>query len=717
MSNKQIVQNELEKEGAFSKKINKYAMYMANSLDEEVPLSMRLNISNYTLASYVSHFHTKIVLDDSFIPTNFIGFTLAKSGAAKTSSVNKLERALGKGYDLIERTRQKKEEDRAKRVAEAHDEENYLKYMKPLKPLFNSISTEAGMIKKLNEFSEEGLGLPSLFVDEVGTELQCNPDIVPNIKLVSELFDAGNKKSRALASEDLERAEVKGMGMCAMFIGSEHNVLLDESIMKKFSDEFVTKLARRCWFDFPEFNYIEAEKNNIDDILSGADDSKDFQVANILEIRDMSENIAENLLDNDINNVMIDVDAERLYKIYKFHCKYKSEESTEEASILEQLHRHWKILKLAGVYAVCDCRNSISKQDLIEAISFAEMISGSLDKFIELSKREHYEILIDNLREQDSLTTHELKKKEIITGRSNPDNQIANLIELGNSKLGKEGMLRYEEGRVRLELFTKAEHGASHKKVTGTKEERAWQCKDKYIYKKTDFNNLSILLSNDTSYCAFEYSDGVRSNDNICSGATFVVLDIDDSDISYTEAHDILSDYTHHIAKTSDDSNPYKFRALIELDVEINLDARLWKNFMAKVGEHLGLELDLLPKSQQYYGFKGREVLSNTAEPLEASEIVKTIDMLPKEVKKLQPAKRGEVYDDRFNVFNYAYEVEGDTGATAMYRAFKHAHDLGFTKDQVIGLLMDICEYRGTDFDVIMKRTGMLNQIRRAYEI
>ena len=87
--------------------------------------------------------------------------------------------------------------------------------------------------------------------------------------------------------------------------------------------------------------------------------------------------------------------------------------------------------------------------------------------------------------------------------------------------------------------------------------------------------------------------------------------------------------------------------------------------------------------------------------------------------------KRGKKFDQnfktydiyRFDVFKYAYECTGDTGASYMYRAFRHARDLGFTQEQVISLVEDICEYRGTDFDAIMKRTGMLNQINRSYQL
>lgn len=43
--------------------------------------------------------------------------------------------------------------------------------------------------------------------------------------------------------------------------------------------------------------------------------------------------------------------------------------------------------------------------------------------------------------------------------------------------------------------------------------------------------------------------------------------------------------------------------------------------------------------------------------------------------------------------------------------------DLGMSKEQVIDLLKDICEYRGTEFEYIMKRTGMMNQILKEYRI
>jgi hypothetical protein len=184
----------------------------------------------------------------------------------------------------------------------------------------------------------------------------------------------------------------------------------------------------------------------------------------------------------------------------------------------------------------------------------------------------------------------------------------------------------------------------------------------------------------------------------------------------YDEVHNAYQDFKHHVAKTSQNDNPYKFRMIMELDIEVNLEPRLWKNFMSKVGEFLGMNIDLLAQSQIYYGFDNREVLSQLeGEALPASELIKDIDVSVKEVVKLNPKERNKLVDDRFNEFNYAYEAKGNTRAVYLFRVFKHCADAGLAKNQTLSILEDIVEYHSGDFDYVMKRTGLLNQINRSY--
>ena len=274
MTKLEISKLEVDKVNLFDGHLNLHAKTMVNVLGEDLPFSMALAIANYTMSSYIGHFHFMIEIEkENLVPPNMLAFVLAKSGARKTSSMLTLEKTLKKGYTIINSFRIAKEQ----RLAELHDTNP-----RPIAPLANALATEEGMIQRLNDFKKEGIGLPALFVDEISTELATSADIIPNIKLVSQLFDAGDMKSKPLKDREKQSEEVVGMGMTALFMGSEHGLLEDDAILKKFDDEFISKLARRCYFIFPEF--IELD-----------DDFLDAEA--LLELMDEQETASRNLSD------------------------------------------------------------------------------------------------------------------------------------------------------------------------------------------------------------------------------------------------------------------------------------------------------------------------------------------------------------------------------------------------------------------------------------
>ena len=81
---------------------------------------------------------------------------------------------------------------------------------------------------------------------------------------------------------------------------------------------------------------------------------------------------------------------------------------------------------------------------------------------------------------------------------------------------------------------------------------------------QTTFPDLANLLSGDYAYSPFTFRNGIRGKDNILGGTKWLVYDLDNSTIPAAEAHFLLSDINHHIALSSDASNDYKFRVLIE---------------------------------------------------------------------------------------------------------------------------------------------------------
>ncbi len=703
----ELAKNELDKLNVFNEYKNRTMTNMTTILGKEVPEHMAQTIANFTMASFVGHFHFKIELSPTnLIPMNMISFILAKSGAKKTSSVTKLEKVIGPGLDAINITRARKMDDYCRR----HDIP-----MKTLNPLNNALATEAGMIKRLNDFKEEGIGLPSMFVDEIATELAVNIDMVPNIKLVAQLFDEGSMKSKPLKDSENQSQEVVGMGMNALFIGSEYGILEDNSILEKFNMEFISKLSRRCFFVYPEFKETITNANTIDELLDEIEETKKSSAEIEAKVGGTCQAIAKALKDSDINLRKLDEETSRLYEIYKIYCEELAKEITSEQINLEQQHRHWKALKLAGVYSIFNLHGVIKKQDLLEAIYIAELGANNLERFLVKAERNAHEKLLDHyIEEQPPLNVHEILKKKWIKKAI----EIEDLLRFANSKLGNVGVFKLENDIVTLEKFVETEGVAcSYKMCSGTKNERKYKIVDGFKLARAPFVDMAKILSNDTAYTSFEFRDGIRGKDNVVGACDYLVLDVDNTDITDTECSNFLADYKHIICRTSDKQNPYKYRVVIPTDIAVDITNEQWPEFMRKVANHLGVEVDILPKAQIYYGYADRTpIIQEEGEDLEASELIKGLNVAKVEIKKLSSEKLKKVYADRLRVFEWFYNSgsEAPPGSpparanthNTMWLASVHAHDLGLPLDVALAILYDIDDFRDTK-----TRAGYMKQL------
>lgn len=722
---KELAKIELEKNNCFDMNRNILAMDFVKVLDKEVPFDMAFTIANFTMASFVGHFHFKIeISEENRVPMNLIAFILAKSGAKKTSSVQKMEKMIQIGLDIINKKREQKERQLAMELDAAP---------RTLMPLSNALSTAPGLLQNLNDFKEEGIGLPNMVVDEVSTAIATNIDFVPNVEIVAQLFDDGDCKVKVLKDKEQQSQEVKGMGMTALFVGSEKGILDDPSVLRKFLLEFISKLGRRAMFVYPSFEIAEEQEfDSIDDFLTLIDSEENDMRDYGKEIQRHVAKISANYIDKDVNKVGLDGDASRLWKIYQAYCKALADEIDEDEEVrkLEQEHRPWKMLKLAGVYTAWAEKDDISVQEIKEAIYAVENTGSHLNKFIIKARREPYELVIDWLQSHDEpLTTHQVIKLGWIKKKA----QLTDIITNANSKLKGEGtieLVRDELHFRKFEFLSKDDkHWSSFKKlpkmeIEQTMEERNvsyqeakqiektkrnYLINDEYVWKERDWNGLKALLCNDCAYTSFKFIGGRRGKDNIDSGSTFAILDIDDSDETINEVADRLQDFRYHMALTSDATNPYKFRVLLQFDIEVKIPRSQWTSFIEIVSMYLGLPMpiDKLPQSQIFYGFSDREVISNDGDMVEASKLIPEIPTdIPVAIKVSREA-RNAIWEDRKGEFKYAYEAESGKGYhLGLFRAMRHAADLGFSYDEVMELIDDIVDTNGTT-----PRNGFMNSL------
>jgi len=691
----ELAREELEKLEVFKEYKNRTMTNMTKVLGKDVPTTMAQTIANFTMASFIGHFHFKIELGpNNLIPMNMIAFILAKSGAKKTSSLTRLEKVIQPGLDVINIIRQAKMEEYCRR--------NDIP-MKKLNPLSNALATEAGMIKRLNDFKAEGIGLPSMFVDEIATELATSQDIVPNIKLVAQLFDEGSMKSKPLKDSENQSQEVVGMGMNALFIGSEYGILEDNSILEKFKLEFISKLSRRCFFVYPEFKEEETNALTIDELLEEIKQNKEVGQDLELKIGGTCQAIALALKDKDVNLRTLDEETQRIYDIYRIYCEELAKNIPDEQINLEQQHRHWKALKLAGVYSIFNLHKVIKKQDLLEAIYIAELGSKDLATFVEKAERNAHEKLLDHyLSNAPQLSVHDILKRKWIKKAI----EIEDLLRFANSKLGNIGIFKLEHDIIHLERFIETEGVAcSYKICKGTKDERKYKIKDGFKFARAPFEDMAKILSNDTAYTNFEFSDGIRGKDNVQGACDYVIIDIDDTDITDKECSNFLSDYKHIICRTSDKENPFKYRVVIPTNIAVDIPNEHFPIFMKQVGEHLGLDIDVLPKAQIYYGYSDRTPIINLeGEDLEASEIIKTLNVPKAEIKKLSQEKVKRAYQDRLKLFEWFYYSgsEAPPGSpqarsachNTLWLASVNMYDRGLDFQTAEAIIIDINDFR-----------------------
>ena len=219
-----------------------------------------------------------------------------------------------------------------------------------------------------------------------------------------------------------------------------------------------------------------------------------------------------------------------------------------------------------------------------------------------------------------------------------------------------------------------------------------------YEVADTTFPDLGNLLQGDFAYSPFKFRNGTRGKENVAGGTKWVVLDIDDSAISASETHFMLSDINHHVALSSDPNNEFKFRVLLELDSVVELSPIAWKHFYLSIANDLALKADPLPQSQIFFSYADRPIISNLdASPLESRPYI--IQAKEHEAnkehreKQLTPNQKQAYLNDELETFAYAFNADNGTGSRNIYRMMQHAKSLGATLEETLALIDSVNEW------------------------
>jgi hypothetical protein len=722
----------LKKEGAFTGEQNEHLQKVIEAISfPTIDPRMKSVVAVAQITAFASQFRRNIDLWDDVteVPINAISFVITGSGAGKDSSVKAARKCFKSGYKLIEQAATAKavklaiEEAKEEGLPNPEDEAMYRSYLKPVPPIDIMPTTGPGLIQHINDIGEIGLGAGFMYSGEFSDELAYNQDMVENIKTLSEIYDTGDKEVKYTKSLEFRSKAINGQPVSALFVGSPGHILYDEATKKKFHIAFMSKLARRSWFCYAPDKIDEQVFNTLEEFWEYEEaienESKHARIGMDLE----AHTIAEHNLQFQGKGIGISKEVERLFKTYKRYNNDLADLLPNQESTYALIRRHlqWKALKLAGAFTIMKCEHEISPATYVEAIRFCETLDKDMEVFERDLNKSPHELLVDYFHTKTlvdglaEVSTHDLKKQGFMNNVSKPKlkemvalcagydrDSVYSVVNDGAAiqyePIIKTDVINITYKEIDCSALNAAIQAGDYDKVRQTKHDIATTVNYGFDSADITFADLPQLLAHDYAFSPFRFKDGVRRKENLESGTKWVVLDIDDSPLSAEEAHMMLGDINHHIALTSDNSNNFKFRVLLELDSEVFLDPIAWKHFYLKIADDLGLRADPLPQAQIFYSYAGRKVLSNLdAVPIETRDYLmyakdKAADR-EQQNKVMSTAQKRAQLNDPTTTFEYAFEARHGEGSRSMYRMMRHAQDLGATQEEVLQLLEDVNTY------------------------
>ncbi len=748
----ELMKKELEEAGAFTDKTNIIVKLITDAMPSDtVPMRMKEVIAVSEIITYASQFRRNMWHWDGFeLPINATSFIIADSGLGKDSSVKAARRCFAPGYELIENKRKQFAKEQAIKAASDAGEDapyefdNYKKYYYPPAPVLIAPTTPQGLIQHLNDISDLALGAGSIYAGEIGDELATNANMLEIIKTVAETYDTGDKEIIYTKGKEYRSKEVKSMALNSLFVGSPTYLLFDPAVRKKFLIAFGSKLARRANFCFVPKALPEKTLANSAALKEYRRKERDTALAARERMSKGIVTITEYHIKkkNELLQISEDVfDLFTCYHRYNYEVA-KTINSKYPLSKLVRQHLQWKALKIAGAFAIFNQNESVSAEDYIDAINFCEKLNTDMREFESELVKEPYELFADfmDLEAGDTgkheISIHDLKKLGYITGTGSPVAKMKELTFLA-SAYDKKAVYTYSDQSITYEkivqtdaitisfipvdnspIFKVIKAKGDKAALTEAKNKVAQTANGQLTVTTTNFTDLALMLTKDLAYTPFVYKNNKRYKDTVISGTKVLVLDVDKSNITASEAHFILQDINHHIALSSDENNQFKFRVLIELDSYVDVNPIIWRYFFLSVGESLSLTVDPLAQSQLFFSYSGRSVLSVTDKsPLEVRDHLmlahdkantKTVEL----EKPLTTPQKQALLADELTTFAFAFECINNGGLNMIKAAHKAKH-LGMPKDEIMNLMRRINNYWTYPMEEKDFKRTIISQIER----
>ncbi|QDH83736.1 putative DNA primase [Achromobacter phage vB_AxyP_19-32_Axy04] len=555
----------------------------------------------YFLAKMASSMGATIVTADrGDIPVNIYALALATSGYGKGHSVNIVENDFLKGF------KKRFMEDTMPVIADANlwkianeraakngtdQQEEYDKvsaeYRRAGAFPFTFDSGTAPAVKQLRQkLLLATCGSINLQIDEIGSNLIETTEV---LTLFLELYDQGLVKQKLTknTAENTRGEELDGKTPTNMLLFGTPSKLLDggqtEDAFYSFLD---TGYARRCLFGIGQpvrmAHNSQTPEEIYDRLTQPGNQAAVSKWANHFHsLADAGKFGWRMVVERDVGIELI---------AYKAHCEKQAEEMAEHEEIrkAEISHRYFKALKLAGALAFVDESVMVDMDHLKQAILLVEE-SGAAFQTI-LTREKAYVKLAKYIASVGTEVTHADLVEALPFYKSG--NAFRNeIMTLATAWGYKQHIIIKKTFADGIEFFR-----GETLKETNT-EEMLVSYSDNFAYdyvtERAPFEQLhQMTQAKGMHWANHAFKRGHRAEENVIPGFNMIVIDVDGG-VSLAAVHELMKDYkfmTYTTKRHTDEEN--RFRLMLPMNYELQLDADEYKEFMNNVMQWLPFTTD-----------------------------------------------------------------------------------------------------------------------------
>lgn len=645
----------------------------------------KLLITNFFITLYASQFRVKVKYHNNTLPINNISFLFAKSGAGKDLSHSILTKIFSPSMDII-----------YEKMLEQFETSLYAK-KEVIESIKIGISTSEGINKFLNNLHHTyDIGEAYIYTGEFIQE-QSNSNLHNLLRDITEIFSEGNKSLKQIKDKTNQLKEIKNSGLGALFSSDISELYSNKTLRESISTDFKRALARRCYIslleevDLKEISFEESiEIRNRQEIESNKcsiyfkDTTEKLLATNdfIGKVYNLSNEAYALLLKY---KLFIDLYVTELGK--KDLLKY---EADKKLYVLHITDNHLRAIKLSGALALITGSNEIGVEHIKASLSIVHRLSFEMLDFNQLLNKTQSEIFVTIANKESEseviYTASDLVKSSFLSQKWKVED--LNRIVIESNQIDESSYYEVEnQNSIKISKLDKNyKHSMSIKPLNNIpKDKRHTILASGYTYKSfSSFEEVSQVLNTDCSFCAFEYSNGIRSSETTKQLTTMLVFDVDSSYININDLHSLLTieNINHHLGTTSNRGNLMKYRLIIELDAKYFIKNEVFKRVMSQVAKTYLLDtitIDTLPLSQMYYGYKDSLVLSHTSgKKISLKEVLVTLNRKVKPKPELTKAQKDEILksDNISTEFYWAYNVPIGHRSNTLIKVINRCYDL-----------------------------------------